>query len=110
MEQTQRNRLSSAQREALQQTLKQSWQDMYVLTKPEEIIPYECDGLAAYREIPLVVVLPETEAQVQRVLQTCKQMNIPVVPRGAAQAWQARPCRYPMAWCCPWPNSIASWK
>ena len=47
MEQTQRNRLSSAQREALQQTLKQSWQDMYVLTKPEEIIPYECDCLAA---------------------------------------------------------------
>ena len=83
MEHTQRNRLSSVEREALQQTLKQSWQDMYVLTKPEEIIPYECDGLAAYREIPLAVVLPETEAQVQRVLQTCKQMNIPVVPRGA---------------------------
>ena len=83
MEHTQRNRLSSVEREALQQTLKQSWQDMYVLTKPEEIIPYECDGLAAYREIPLAVVLPETEAQVQRVLQTCKQMYIPVVPRGA---------------------------
>ena len=83
MEHTQRNRLSNAERETLQQTLKQSWQDMYVLTKPEEIIPYECDGLAAYREIPLAVVLPETEEQVQRVLKTCKQMNIPVVPRGA---------------------------
>src|SRR5439155_1092644 len=45
--------------------------------------PYECDGLTAYRQVPMVVALPETEEQVQRVLQTCTAMGVPVVPRGA---------------------------
>jgi glycolate oxidase len=54
-----------------------------LLWEPEDTIPYECDGLAAYRRMPLAVALPETEAQVSRILQICHAMNIPVVPRGA---------------------------
>jgi glycolate oxidase len=54
-----------------------------LLWTPEETTPYECDGLTAYRQRPLVVVLPETEAQVQAVLRYCHQLQAPVVARGA---------------------------
>ena len=54
-----------------------------LLWEPEDTIPYECDGLAAYRRMPLAVALPENEAQVSRILQVCHGMNVPVVPRGA---------------------------
>ena len=49
----------------------------------EDTPPYECDGLTAYREQPLVVALPETEAQVAAVLRECHRLNVPVVARGA---------------------------
>ena len=49
----------------------------------EDTIPYECDGLTAYREQPLVVALPETEAQVAAVLRACHELEVPVVARGA---------------------------
>ena len=49
----------------------------------EDTTPYECDGLTAYRQRPLVVALPETVAQVQGVLRTCFAMDVPVVARGA---------------------------
>lgn len=49
----------------------------------EQLRPYECDGLSAYRQKPLAVALPETEAQAQAVLGICSELNIPVVPRGA---------------------------
>jgi glycolate oxidase len=49
----------------------------------EDTIPYECDGLTAYREQPLVVALPESEAQVAAVLAICHQLAVPVVARGA---------------------------
>jgi glycolate oxidase len=49
----------------------------------EDTTPYECDGLTAYRQRPLVVALPETEAQVAAVLKTCHQLGVPVVARGA---------------------------
>lgn len=52
------------------------WQD-------EDTTPYECDGLTAYRQRPLVVALPENEAQVQAVLRTCHGLGVPVVARGA---------------------------
>ena len=45
--------------------------------------PYECDGLTAYRERPMVVALPETEAQVSAVLRICHALDVPVVARGA---------------------------
>ena len=54
-----------------------------VLWDAEDTKPYECDGLSAYRQIPMVVALPETEEQVARILKTCFEMNVPVVPRGA---------------------------
>jgi len=54
-----------------------------VLFEEEDTRPYECDGLTAYRQVPMVVALPESEAQVQRILKLCSAMNVPVVPRGA---------------------------
>ncbi len=54
-----------------------------ILYTTEDTAPYECDGLTAYRERPLVVALPETEAQVQAVLQACHALQVPVVARGA---------------------------
>lgn len=44
---------------------------------------FESDGLTAYRQMPLVVVLPETTAQVSRILKYCSDRNIRVVPRGS---------------------------
>jgi glycolate oxidase len=49
----------------------------------EDTTPYECDGLTAYRQRPLAVALPETEAQVAAVLKTCHALGVPVVARGA---------------------------
>ncbi len=49
----------------------------------EDTTPYECDGLTAYREQPLVVALPESEAQVAAVLRECHRLNVPIVARGA---------------------------
>ena len=54
-----------------------------LLFRQEDTVPYECDGLTAYRQLPLVVALPETEAQVAAVLKTCHGMGVPVVARGA---------------------------
>jgi glycolate oxidase len=54
-----------------------------VLHHPEDTRPYESDGLSAYRELPRIVVLPETEEQVVRLLKLCHQARIPVVARGA---------------------------
>lgn len=49
----------------------------------EDTTPYECDGLTAYRQRPLVVCLPETYDEVQAVLQVCHRLQVPVVARGA---------------------------
>ena len=54
-----------------------------LLWNSEDTTPYECDGLTAYRQRPLVVVLPETYDQVQAVLKTCHALDVPVVARGA---------------------------
>ena len=54
-----------------------------LLWNSEDTAPYECDGLTAYRERPLVVALPETYAEVQAVLKTCHALDVPVVARGA---------------------------
>ncbi|MFM8667140.1 MAG: FAD-linked oxidase C-terminal domain-containing protein [Betaproteobacteria bacterium] len=54
-----------------------------LLWHQEDVVPYECDGLTAYRAQPLCVVLPETEAQVAAVLKTCHRLQVPVVARGA---------------------------
>ena len=57
--------------------------DDALLWQPEDTIPYECDGLAAYRKMPLAVALPENEGQVVNILKACKDLGIPVVPRGS---------------------------
>ena len=54
-----------------------------VIAEEEELRAYECDGLTAYRQLPLIVVLPETTEQVSDVLQYCYGEGIKIVPRGA---------------------------
>jgi glycolate oxidase len=54
-----------------------------LLWNNEDTTPYECDGLTAYRQRPLVVALPEDQAQVAAVLKTCHALGVPVVARGA---------------------------
>jgi glycolate oxidase len=54
-----------------------------ILYQTEDTTPYECDGLTAYRQRPLLVALPETYEEVQHVLKTCHALKIPVVARGA---------------------------
>ena len=54
-----------------------------ILSRDEETVPYECDALTAYRQLPLVVAIPESEAQVANVLAACHALNVPVVARGA---------------------------
>ena len=54
-----------------------------VIADEEGLRPYECDGLSAYRQLPLVTVLPSTVEQVQHVLRICFEFKVPVVARGA---------------------------
>ncbi len=54
-----------------------------VLTEREQLQPYECDGLSAYRQLPRCVVLPSSVAEVQQVVALCHQFQVPVVARGA---------------------------
>ncbi len=54
-----------------------------VLYQEEDLRPYECDGLSAYRQLPLIVVLPAETSQVQAILKLCSEMNVAVVARGA---------------------------
>jgi len=54
-----------------------------ILARDEQKRPYDCDGLSLYRQLPLIVVLPENEMQVQGVLRAAKRLNVPVVTRGA---------------------------
>ncbi len=55
-----------------------------LLVEEEDMRPYDCDGLTAYRQLPLIVALPEDEAQVQAILAICHELRAPVVARGAA--------------------------
>ena len=54
-----------------------------ILDAPEDTRPYECDGLTLFRDLPLAVVLPETEAQVAAILKLAHTAKLPVVARGA---------------------------
>ena len=54
-----------------------------VIVDEDELRPYESDGLTAYRQPPLVVVLPETVEEVRQILRYCHENEIKVVPRGA---------------------------
>jgi glycolate oxidase len=81
---TQQARLERAERQAqVVAALQRVMPAHALLFNNEDTTPYECDGLTAYRERPLVVALPETYAQVQGVLKTCHSLGVPVVARGA---------------------------
>ena len=54
-----------------------------VLFHEEEIIPYECDGLSAYRQSPMVVLLPDAVGQIEQIMAFCFEHQVPVVARGA---------------------------
>jgi len=54
-----------------------------VLHEAEDLSPYECDGLSAYQQVPMAVVLPETVSQIEQILTFCTKQKIPVVARGA---------------------------
>ena len=72
-----------AQQARLIKALKPVLPEDALLWEPEDTIPYECDGLAAYRRMPLAVALPEDEAQVIAIIKICHQLEIPIVPRGS---------------------------
>jgi len=61
----------------------------FVIDDAETQRPFECDGLSMYCEMPLLVVLPQTVEQVQRVIQICFQEQVPVVARGAGTGLSA---------------------
>src|SRR4051812_45583842 len=72
-----------AQRAKVVATLRQLVPGEGVIAAEREMRPFESDGLTAYRQMPMVVVLPETTAQVSEVLRYCHEQGIKVVPRGA---------------------------
>ena len=76
-------RFASVNRDKLIAALRLCVVPQALLTMEEELRPYECDGLSAYRELPLVVVLPSNEAEVQHVMRVCHELGVPVVARGA---------------------------
>ena len=63
-----------------------------LMYESEDLRPYECDGLAAYRALPLVVALPTTEEQVVAVLRICFELDVPVVARGAGTGLSGGAC------------------
>lgn len=79
MEEAARNQ----RRENLARRLRGVVDGPHVLSTPEELAPYECDGLAAYRVVPLLVVLPGNIDEVQSVLRICHEARVAVVARGA---------------------------
>ena len=54
-----------------------------VIDQPTSLAAYECDGLSAYRQQPLLVLLPENVDQVRQIMEVCHRRRVPVVSRGA---------------------------
>jgi glycolate oxidase len=72
-----------ARRDKIVAALRQIVPGEGVIAGEREMRPYETDGLTAYRQLPMVVVLPETTEQVSQLLRYCYDEGIRVVPRGA---------------------------
>ena len=70
-------------REALIAKLRGILPRQFVLTETEQLRPYECDGLTAYRQLPWIVVLPSNGDEVEKILGVCAAHGVPVVARGA---------------------------
>ena len=75
--------LPKVDKAALLAELRQRLPDLDILHTQEDLKPYECDGLSAYRTTPMLVVLPEHIEQVQQLLKLCHARGVPVVARGA---------------------------
>ena len=54
-----------------------------LITSPYELVVYECDGYVIEKNVPDVVVLPESTEQVAAVVRLCNELSVPFVPRGA---------------------------
>ncbi|SFT41594.1 glycolate oxidase subunit GlcD [Halomonas saccharevitans] len=63
--------------------LQRSAPGLTLLHREEDLRPFECDGLAAYRVLPMLVALPETLEQVETLMKRCRALGVPVVTRGA---------------------------
>lgn len=55
----------------------------FVISRDDELIAYECDGLTGYRVKPIFVVLPDTTEQISKIVKLCYEEKVPFVPRGA---------------------------
>lgn len=74
---------SSKLRTAIVKALRQVIPTHCILADAEDTRPYECDSLSTYKQLPLVVALPEGEAQIVAILKVCRELQVPIVPRGA---------------------------
>ena len=74
--------LTATQIEALATKLRAIVPADAVLTNEEDLRPYECDGLSAYRQLPMIVVLPSRVEEIQNIMRICHQLQVPVVARG----------------------------
>lgn len=63
-----------------------------VISTPEELVVYECDGLASYRQRPSLVVLPQTTEQVAAVVRVCDRANLPSSPGDRGRDYLGGPC------------------
>ncbi|MGE8358725.1 glycolate oxidase subunit GlcD [Pseudomonas sp.] len=75
--------LPNVDKPALLHALQARLPDLQILHTQEDLKPYECDGLSAYRTTPMLVVLPDRLEQVQTLLRLCHERQVPVVARGA---------------------------
>ncbi len=75
--------LPRVDKQQLLSALEADMPDLTVLSRHEDLRPYECDGLSAYRTVPLLVLLPERIEQVESILRICHRLQVPVVARGS---------------------------
>ncbi len=54
-----------------------------VLAKKEQLYPYECDALTAYRQLPRLALLPSNIEQIKAIVDICRELKLPIVARGA---------------------------
>ncbi len=75
--------MSTSRREQLAARFREFLPQESVVDQPTSLAAYECDGLSAYREQPLLVLLPDSVEQVQQIMRLCHEQRLPVVSRGA---------------------------
>ena len=83
MEQISSEQIFATRQREVARALRQVLPEHCVLHNEEDTRPYECDGLAAFRQLPMVVCLPENETQIIATLEVCRRLQVPIVPRGA---------------------------